>query len=564
MREEDVNNQAERRTKDRSDFLLQGGILALASLIVRLIGMIYRIPMVNFIGSEGNGYYSNAFSVYNILLLLSSYSLPLAVSRMISVRVAHGKWKETKKITFVALLFAAVVGTVFGLLTFFLSDFFCTTLLKSPLSAIALKMLAPTVAIVAFLGVFRGFFQGLQTMIPTAFSQIIEQIINAIVSIVMAAVLASYGAKIVLETGQIGWQGAWGAAGGTIGTGAGALAALIFLVVLFVNYRKTLERKAAKDPSKKVASEWKLLSILSVTAVPIILSTATYNAIDIIDAALFNHAMAAKGLTVDVYTAIWGDYNSAYLLLVHLPVALASAIGSALVPSLAAAYSRQDHNEVLAKIELAVRVTLLVAIPCAFGYMAIGGNLAKLLFPGISDQAQKFLAVGGLAVAFHSLATVTNAILQGLNRMRRPMIHSFISLAGHVLLLVLLLFVFKMDIFAVIVCYMIFSLVIAVLNILAIRKLTGYRLDPKHSILMPVIASAVVVIVCLIVAFVFSRFLKGRAMNLLIVLVSLILGIAVYVVGVLLTGCLSKAQVLELPFGKKIARLFTKLRLFRS
>ena len=112
--------------------------------------MIYRIPMVNFIGSEGNGYYSNAFSVYNILLLLSSYSLPLAVSRMISVRVAHGKWKETKKITFVALLFAAVVGTVFGLLTFFLSDFFCTTLLKSPLSAIALKMLAPTVAIVAF------------------------------------------------------------------------------------------------------------------------------------------------------------------------------------------------------------------------------------------------------------------------------------------------------------------------------------------------------------------------------------------------------------------------------
>ena len=312
MREEDVNNQAERRTKDRSDFLLQGGILALASLIVRLIGMIYRIPMVNFIGSEGNGYYSNAFSVYNILLLLSSYSLPLAVSRMISVRVAHGKWKETKKITFVALLFAAVVGTVFGLLTFFLSDFFCTTLLKSPLSSIALKMLAPTVAIVAFLGVFRGFFQGLQTMIPTAFSQIIEQIINAIVSIVMAAVLASYGAKIVLETGQIGWQGAWGAAGGTIGTGAGALAALIFLVVLFVNYRKTLERKAAKDPSKKVASEWKLLSILSVTAVPIILSTATYNAIDIIDAALFNHAMAAKGLTVTALTAPFTIASLAY------------------------------------------------------------------------------------------------------------------------------------------------------------------------------------------------------------------------------------------------------------
>ena len=83
---QEVNTQEERRGKGQSDFLLQGGILALASFVVRLIGMIYRIPMVNIIGSEGNGYYSNAFSVYNILLLLSSYSLPLAVSRMISVR----------------------------------------------------------------------------------------------------------------------------------------------------------------------------------------------------------------------------------------------------------------------------------------------------------------------------------------------------------------------------------------------------------------------------------------------------------------------------------------------
>ena len=564
MKQDVQMNEENREQHGRSDFLLQGGILALASLIVRLIGMIYRIPMVNIIGSEGNGYYSNAFSVYNILLLLSSYSLPLAVSRMISVRVAHGKWKETRRITMVAIVFAAAVGTLFGLLTFFLSDFFCTTLLRSPLSSVALKMLAPTVAIVAFLGVFRGFFQGLQTMIPTAVSQIIEQIINAVISVVMAAVLASYGASIVAETGQIGWKGAWGAAGGTIGTGAGALAALIFLVVLFINYRRTLEKKAARDPSKKVASQWKLLSILSLTAVPIILSTATYNAIDIIDAALFNHAMGMKGMTVDVYTAVWGDYNSAYLLLVHLPVALASAIGSALVPSLAAAYSRQDHKEVMAKIELAVRVTLLVAIPCAFGYMAVGGSLAKLLFPGISDEAQTYLAVGGLAVAFHSLATVTNAILQGLNRMRRPMIHSFISLAGHVLLLVLLLFVFKMNIYAVIICYMIFSLVIAVLNIIAIHKLTGYQIDPRYSILMPVIVSAVVVVICLGISFLFSRFLSGRILNLLIVLASLILGIAVYVAGILLTGCLTKEQLHELPFGSRLARLFTKLRLLKQ
>ncbi|MBR3436395.1 MAG: polysaccharide biosynthesis C-terminal domain-containing protein, partial [Lachnospiraceae bacterium] len=130
--------------------------------------------------------------------------------------------------------------------------------------------------------------------------------------------------------------------------------------------------------------------------------------------------------------------------------------------------------------------------------------------------------------------------------------------------LVLLLFVFKVGIFAVIVCYMLFSLVIAILNIIAIKRLTGYKLDPRFSILMPVIVSAVVVVVCLAVAFLFSRFLSGRVMNLLIVLVSLILGAGVYLAGILFTGCLTKAQVLELPFGSKLARLFTKLRLFRE
>lgn len=280
-------------TEKNSKFLLQGGILALAGLLVRFIGMIYRIPMVNIIGSEGNGYYSNAYSVYNILLLLSSYSLPLAVSKMVSARVALKKWKETWKIMVVALIFAAVIGTLFGCITFFGADFFCRTILKSPLSSIALKWLAPTVAIVAFLGVLRGFFQGLQTMVPTAVSQIIEQIINAIFSVLMAFLLAKHGANLVAQGGESGLRAAWGAAGGTIGTGAGAAAALAFLILIFVKYMPTMKKRVSHDPSQKVNGYGKLLKILTLTAVPVILATATYNAIDIIDSSLFNHAMSA-------------------------------------------------------------------------------------------------------------------------------------------------------------------------------------------------------------------------------------------------------------------------------
>lgn len=329
----------ENKEKKNGDFLLHGGILALAGILVRFIGMIYRVPMVNIIGSEGNGYYSNAYSVYNILLLISSYSLPLVVSKMVSSRVALKKWAETKRIFIVAFAFSTVVGVAFALITWFLAPFFCTTILNSPLSYIALRALAPTVAIVAFLGVFRGFFQGLQNMIPTALSQIIEQIFNAIFSVAMAAILVSFGASQAAENGVAAYKAAWGAAGGTIGTGVGALMALVFLVFLFVGYRKRLEKKVSADRTSKITSYGKLLGILAQTAVPVILATATYNAIDIIDASLFNHAMAGQNMIVEEYTAIWGDYNSAYLLLVHLPVALASAIGAALVPSLSSAFA---------------------------------------------------------------------------------------------------------------------------------------------------------------------------------------------------------------------------------
>ena len=158
----------------KNQFLLHGGLLAVASLLVRLIGLLYRVPMAAIIGSEGSGYYSNAFQVYNILLLLSSYSLPLAVSKMVSARVEFKKWKETRKILHVSLGFATVAGLTFGLVTFFGADFFCTKIINSPNSSLALKCLAPTVTIVAFLGVLRGFYQGLQTMIPTSVSQVIE------------------------------------------------------------------------------------------------------------------------------------------------------------------------------------------------------------------------------------------------------------------------------------------------------------------------------------------------------------------------------------------------------
>ena len=554
----------QRQQSKQNNFLVHGGILALASVLVRIIGMIYRIPMVRIIGREGSGYYSTAFSIYNILLLLSSYSLPLAVSKMVSARVTLKKWRETQRVLLVAILFAVGIGLVFALLTYFGADFFCTKVMRMPLAAIALKWMAPTIFIMAVLGVLRGFFQGLQTTVPTAISQILEQIINALVSVGMAFVLFNYGQELALSADGASYAAAWGAAGGTIGTGAGALFALIFMSVLFFMYSDTLKRHASKDRHRKIAGYKRLFQILILTAVPVILSTAAYNSIDIFDSAIFNHSMSKAGIAVQEYSAIWGDYNNAYLVLIHLPIALASAIAVALVPSLTAAFVKKDKKTVLKRMDLTVRVTLLIAIPFAFALMVVGGNVAKLLFGNISAEAERYLVFGGLAVIFFSLSTVTNAILQGLNHMDRPMTHAFFALIIHLGVLILLIQVFHMEIYAVIISYMVFGLVMDVLNMISVYKLSGYLPDPVKTFVLPLLSATAMAIVLFLVSFVFSKFLSGNKLNLVVVLVGFILGVITYAFGVLFTGCLDRETLVELPFGTKIAKAAEKMHLLQD
>ena len=219
--------------KGNRDFLMQGAVLAAAGMLTRLIGLAYRIPMNNILGDEGQGFYGVAFEIYSIALLLTSYSLPLAMSKLVSSRKAQGKMGDVAKVLKTGLMFALVVGGAVALIVFLAADKIATGVMSMHLSIYALRVLAPGLLIVAFLGVLRGFFQGLGTMYPTAVSQILEQIINAVVSLLAASYFFKAGARAMkaASTGE-NLAGAYGAAGGTLGTVTGAFAALVFLILL--------------------------------------------------------------------------------------------------------------------------------------------------------------------------------------------------------------------------------------------------------------------------------------------------------------------------------------------
>ena len=311
-----------KKRKNTTSFLAQGTILAAASLISRVIGLIYRMPLTAIIGDTGNDYYGSAYTIYNILLIISSYSLPLAVSKLVSANISQGRRRNVYRILKCALIFALVSGTAAAAILYFGADFITGTLLRTPLCIFALKVLVPVLVIVAVLGVMRGFFQGLGTMMPSAVSQILEQIVNAIVSVWAAYVLFSYGSKAGALLGNAEDYGAaYGAAGGTIGTAAGALSALLFAGFVLVVYLRVFKKTLRKERKTSADSYGEIFKLLIITIIPVLVSSTIYNCNATIDQAVYKNIAAWQGYSKTDYGTWNGIYTGKYQVLINVPLA---------------------------------------------------------------------------------------------------------------------------------------------------------------------------------------------------------------------------------------------------
>ena len=529
--------------KKKNDFIAQGSILAIASILVRVMGMIYRIPMTAIIGDKGNGFYSYAYSVYTILLLLSSYSLPLAVSKMVSAKAQLGQWRNVKRVFICAIAFAIGIGTTFGLIVLIGAQFFTRVFFHSELAAIALRFMAPTILIMALLGVFRGFFQGLQNTLPTAVSQIVEGLINAIMSVVFAYFLFDFGHGM-------------DAAGGAIGTGAGALAGLIFCFILFVAYRKILAVNISRDKTGTQQEYGDIFRLMFSIALPVILSTALYNLIELVDGSLFNNIMASKGME-DVKDSMWGAYNAKALLLVHIPVSISSAMAVSLVPTLTAAYALGDEQTAKSKVHAILRFISILAFPSAVGLLVLANPIIKTLFSGDTSAASTYLQVVCPAVITFSFSTITNSILQGIDRMNLPVCHSLIAMAVHVVVLLILCLGFNMGIYGVIISYVIYALVITILNFYSISKILEYRPDVITLFVKPAAASGIMGIACFGCYQLLHQFL-GKAIPMLI---SVVVAVVVYFAVAVKCKLLTESVMRDLPKGSMLIRIAKKCRL---
>ena len=552
-------SRARQASAKELNFVVQGSILAIASIAVRIIGIAYRIPMINIIGDEGMGYYGTAFNVYNIALLLSSYSLPLAVSKMIAARLAGGQYRNADRILRAALCYATAVGAAACAVIWFGADFFAREVFFMPYAAFALKTLAPTVWIMAYLGVFRGYFQGRQTMIPTACSQVFEQIVNAIISIAAGSFLFNEALKVEVMRGETGsgYSNAWGAAGGTIGTGSGALAALLFLLVLFFLYRNTARQQIRKDNSGVTEGYASITKILFFTVVPVIISSSIYNVNSVLDNGILAHNFAGMGRESQFVTD-WGVYTGKYHLLINVPMAVSNALSSSLIPSISRAVAAGDKKLVRKRVAVAIRFSMLIAIPSTVGLTVLAGPINNLLFSGDNELAIRMTLYGSLAVVFYSLSTVSNAILQGIDRMHLPIIHALAALVIHIGALEVMALVFDLGIYSMVFANIVFALVMCVLNHRAIRKNLRYHQEIQKTFLIPTAASAVMG-VCTFLAYKgIHAVVKSNAVS---TLFSILAAVVVYGILLIRLKCLTEDELHEMPGGTRLLSLFRKLRL---
>lgn len=548
--------------KEKSNFLMQGSILAIASLVSRVIGMLYRVPLTNIFGNQGNSFYNCAYEIYSMMLLISSYSLPLAVSKMVSAYRSKGERKNAFRVFRCAMVFAIISGFLAAVVLFVGAGVF-TNMMSTPLSIYALKVLAPGVFIVAILGVMRGFFQGFGTMVPSAVSQIIEQIVNAIMSVWAAYTLYHYGMKIggVLGNEEL-YGAAYSAAGGTIGTVSGSVAGLLFMIFLYKIYKPSLKKQIKKDTTRRKESYNYIFKMIFLTIVPVIMSTAIYNISSTIDQGLFKGIAQKLGESSFAIDDVWGSYSGRYKILINVPLAIASSMAASCVPSLTAAYTQRNRKLVNKRIDSSMRFIMIIAFPCAVGLGVLADPILHLLHLADqgSDLPQQMLRVGAVSVIFYSISTLSNGLLQGISRMKAPVRNAAIALILHIILLLVLMYTTNLGIFSVIWANTAFALIMCVLNASALRRYAGYHQEVKKTFVIPGIAAGVMGV---FVHILYRLLIAVIANNTIVTILTIGLGAVVYLLVLIALKGLDEEELQGFPKGHKIVAILHKLHLLK-
>lgn len=466
----------------KNNLLRNASFLMIAALISKVIGLLYKSPLSEIVGEIGIGYYGLAQNAYLILLMIASFSIPQAVSKVIAERLAFKEYKNAQKFFRGALIYTMILSGASALFCLFGAKYMIPS--NQPGATLALQVLAPTIFLSGILGVYRGYFQAHSNMLPTSLSQIIEQILNAAVSIGAAWLFIHF-----FSDGTKEGIAKWGAAGGTVGTGAGVLIALLFMAAAYEVNRKQIARHVRADQTGKEDSYREIFRVLFLIVTPIIFSSFIYNINGYINGVMYSELAGRQGVNSEVVSTLYGEYSVYFLTIINIPLTLAGAVPTSMIPEVSALYAQHRRKAARRKIDEATQLSMFISIPAAVGLAVLAYPITRLLFPNTNGTAGTLLLIGAVTIIFNTNSNVSNGVLQGIGKANLPMWNAAIALVINVGLLVALLQLTSLGIYAVLVATIVYSIVICILNDISMKKYIHYKNPWGTVYLCPLLAS---------------------------------------------------------------------------
>ena len=525
-------------TQKKQNFLQGTALLAMATAIVKVIGAFYKIPLNAIIGEQGFGYFNTAYEIYNVLLMISTAGLPVAMSRMISQASSLEHYGQVRRI------YATARGIFLGLgiAGSLLMTFFCRQLAafqNQPDAWAAIGCLGPCVLLICIMSTFRGFFQGQGNMLPTSISQVLEAITKLIVGMAAALILMKTTASVPLAAG-----------GAILGV---TVSCLLSSFYLFGCFRKSF--KALPQTEEEVTSFKDTAKGLLIIAIPITVGSAGLQILTALETKIYMGQLLSHGFSqaeADTMRGIYGMTQTIF----NMPCAFITPITISIIPAITGQLTLKKFTEARATEESAARITGLISMPCAFGLAVLAEPVTALL-GGYSGEklvlATKLMTVLGISIMFNAVVLVTTAIMQAHGHVNRPVINMFIG--GILKLVAVYVLTGNREIgilgtpLGTLLCY----LTICLLNILSILKLLEEPPALLKNLARPFLSAAIMGILTWLAWFGLKNL--GITSRLILCGAPIAVGVVVYCLAAVKLKVITREDCLLLPKGAKIAKL---------
>ena len=521
----------------KQNFLQGTALLAMATAIVKVIGAIYKIPLNAIIGTQGFSYYSTAYEIYNVLLMISTAGLPVAMSRMISQANSLGHSNRIRRIYKTSRAIFLTLGIAGSLLM----TLFCRQLAEfqnQPDAWAAIGALGPCCLLICIMSTFRGFFQGHSNMLPTSVSQVLEAIVKLIVGMMAALILLKTTGSVSLAAG-----------GAILGVTVSCLASAVYL---FGKFRGTYNALApsAEEAESYTDTAKRLLAI----AIPITIGSAGLQILTMLETKIYMGQLLGLGFTQAQADSMKGIYNMSQTIY-NMPCAFITPITISIIPAITAHLTLLDHKSAKATEESAVRVMALICMPCAFGLSVLAGPVTSLLGGYTGENlalSTQLMSIMGINIIFNAVVLLTNAMMQAHGHAVVPVINMFVS--GVLRLAVVYILTGNPDIGIVgtPVGAMICFLCIAVLNVFSMRRVMENPPAILKNLFKPFAAAAIMGICVYGALQLLIR--VGIASRLILCGLPIAIGVAVYAVAAVMFKAITREDCLLLPKGAKIAK----------